>query len=75
MADFFLTKEEVKKLTGYQIVAHQLRILSAFGIKHQIARGRPVVLRSEVERILGSQSPHPSDGQSPTEPNWDALGA
>jgi len=74
MSELFLNAKEIRELTNYQTVTHQLRILSAFGIKYQIARGRPIVLRSEVERILGTKSQTELDGQSLTEPNWDALG-
>lgn len=70
----FLSKEELKQFTGYQIVSCQIRALKAFGVPFAIGiHGRPVVLKSEVERLLGAS--HAAQDQSPTEPNWNALGA
>lgn len=71
----FLTKEELKQFTGYQIVSCQIRALQAFGVPFAVGiHGRPVVLKSEVEKLLGSSSASGSK-DSPKEPDWNALGA
>lgn len=71
----FLSKDELKQFTGYQIVSCQIRALKAFGVPFAIGiHGRPVVLKSEVERLLGSSDEgHTKDHQK--EPDWNALGA
>ena len=71
----FLSKEELREFTGYQIVSCQIRALKAFGVPFAIGmHGRPVVLKSEVERLLGSNDGgHTKD--RPKEPDWNALGA
>ena len=70
----FLSKEELKQLTGYQIVSCQIRALEAFGVPFKIGiHGRPIVLKSEVEKLLGSSNG--SGQQQETMPNWEALGA
>ncbi len=70
----FLSKEELKQFTGYQIVSCQIRALKAFGVPFAIGmHGRPVVLKSEVQRLLSDSTT--TQEQSPKEPNWNALGA
>ncbi|MBU3625688.1 DUF4224 domain-containing protein [Polynucleobacter sp. JS-Safj-400b-B2] len=71
----FLSKEELKQFTGYQIVSCQIRALKAFGVPFAIGlHGRPVVLKSEVERLLGSSDEN-KNREHPKEPDWNALGA
>lgn len=70
----FLSKEEIKQFTGYQIVSCQIRALEAFGVPFIIGiHGRPIVLKSEVEKLLGSSNSSASHKE--TMPNWGALGA
>ena len=68
----FLTKQELIDFTGYKIVGCQIKALNAFGIPFKLGlHGRPVILKSEVEKFLGSSN----QSSSRTEPNWNALGA
>ena len=69
----FLTKQELIAFTGYKVVHCQIRALEAFSIPFAIGiHGRPVVLKSEVEKLLSGKN----DGyQHQSEPNWNALGA
>lgn len=70
----FLSKEELKQFTGYQIVSCQIRALEAYKVPFAIGiHGRPVVLKSEVEKLLGSGNS--KNDSEPTMPNWNALGA
>ena len=70
----FLTRQEIIEFTGYKVIKCQIAALDAFSIPYKIGiHGRPVVLKSEVERLLGSS--HAMQYQAPTEPNWNALGA
>lgn len=66
----FLSKEELKQFTGYQIVSRQIRALEAFGVPFAIGiHGRPVVLKSEVQRLLSK-----NDNRAMSmEPNWSAI--
>ncbi len=71
----FLSKEELREFTGYQIVSCQIRALEAFGVPFKIGiHGRPIILKSEVEKFLGGTG-HAQKTQSETEPNWIVLGA
>lgn len=54
MSDTFLTREEVRELTGR--VRHKLQasVLSLLGIEHKIRPdGTVIVLRAHVEHLLG----------------------
>ena len=71
----FLSKDELREFTGYQIVSCQIRALKAFGVPFAIGiHGRPVVLKSEVERLLGSSNAGKNKDR-PKDPDWNALGA
>ncbi len=71
----FLTKQELIDFTGYKVINCQIRALAAFGVPYKVGlHGRPVVLKSEVEKILGSSSSKCGINEV-TEPNWGALGA
>jgi hypothetical protein len=49
----FLTPEELKTLTGYELAAWQRRWLDSHGYKYErAANGRPVVLRAYAESRL-----------------------
>lgn len=70
----FLSKDELKQFTGYKNVSCQIRALEAYKVPFAIGiHGRPVVLRSVVERFLGDS--HATSNKAPLEPNWPALGA
>lgn len=50
----FLTQEELKELTGFQIPKCQIRVLRENGIKFILGGdGKPRVLTAAVEDILG----------------------
>ena len=70
----FLTKQELIEFTGYKVIHCQIRALEAFRITFIIGiHGRPVVLKSEVEKLLGGGcNDHKFESK---EPNWNALGA
>jgi len=48
----FLTKDEIKELTGYRFKKCQRQALSRMGIEFLVNPrvGNPIVLRSEIER-------------------------
>lgn len=65
----FLSEDEVQDLTGYKRPADQRRWLDRNGIGYLVsARGRPVVLKSELERALGAATK-----ATGTEPDWRHL--
>ena len=54
----FATPDDIQALTGYTQRTAQVRWLTARGYVHDTdARGRPVVLRAEIERHLSPQAP------------------
>ena len=66
----FLTLDEVKYLTGYQSAAHQQKFLRLKNIKCFINNcNQCVVLRSEVERVLGT----PPDSPGEFLPDFEAM--
>lgn len=66
----FLTADELRHLTGYELNAYQRRWLSAHGWKfEQAATGRPVVLRSYAESRLRDQP----DEARPWAPNLAVM--
>jgi hypothetical protein len=70
----FLTRQELIEFTGYKVIRCQIAALNAFHIPYKIGiHGRPVVLKSEVQRLLSDSTT--TQEQSPKEPNWNALGA
>lgn len=70
----FLTRQEIIEFTGYKVIRCQIAALEAFNIPFKIGiHGRPVVLKSEVQRLLSDSTT--TQEQSPKEPNWNALGA
>ena len=53
----FLTREEIKQLTGYRIPSKQIRWLQQEEFKFKVAAdGRPRVLKTEVEFQMGHGS-------------------
>ena len=53
----FMTPDELKTLTGYELPAWQMRWLKSHGYQfEQAASGRPVVLRSHVINKLSGDS-------------------
>jgi hypothetical protein len=53
----FLTREEIKQLTGYKIPSAQIRWLQQEEFKFKVAAdGYPRVLKSEVEFQMGHES-------------------
>jgi hypothetical protein len=53
----FLTREEIKQLTGYRIPSAQIRWLRSEEFKFKVAAdGRPRVLKTEVEFQMGHGS-------------------
>lgn len=70
----FLTRQELIQFTGYKVYRCQIAALKAFGIPYKVGiHGRPVVLKSEVEKLLSDSNA--LESQEHREPNWDALGA
>ncbi len=67
----FLSKEELRTLTGYVRAADQIRWLESNKLPHFVNKGgAPIVLRSAVEVML---APAGHETQAATEPNWAAL--
>lgn len=66
----FLSKEELRTLTGYQRAHDQIKWLKRQEVPHLVsAGGYPIVSRAGLESILNPKAA-PATG---TEPNWDAL--
>lgn len=67
----FLTDTEVAELTGLTRQSAQCHWLERHGIRHLVnAEGKPRVLRSHLERIMGGPAQ-----KAKTQPNFDALKA
>ena len=67
----FLTQEELEELTGRVRKSAQVEALRTMGIMHTIRPdGRPLVLRSHIEAMMGGAS---DKKEKPVEPNWSAL--
>ncbi len=65
----FLNDDELKEVTEYVVRKKQHTQLSKMGIPFEITRtGRPLVLRSKFEEILGGKA-----GKPQQEVNFDAL--
>jgi hypothetical protein len=68
----FLSRDEIKDLTGYVRAADQVRWLKSHRITHLVnAAGIPIVSRATIENVLGL----PGTSSAPSEPNWGALRA
>ncbi len=68
----FLSKDELRELTGRQMPSAQVRALRAMGIEHKVRPdGSVAVLRAHVEQVMGVAQ----DGRisGPAEPNWSAV--
>ncbi len=66
----FATKEDIQTLTGYKYPARQIQWLKAEGFKFKVAAdGRPIVLISEIERLMGSGEPK----KKTVMPNFDCI--
>lgn len=64
----FLTSDELRELTGYQIGHYQARWLDAHGYPFDLTiSGKPRVLRSFIEKRLGLAS---AESLSHTEPDF-----
>jgi hypothetical protein len=65
----FLTREDIKRLTGWIRKTKQAQELNAMGIRFTVtAAGEPKVLQAEVDRVmLGGPV------VKPEEPNFDAI--
>ena len=72
MSDTFLTREEVRELTGRQKYAAQARALRAMGIefRHR-ADGTLAVLRGHIENAMGATSR--KERATEWQPNWSAA--
>jgi len=69
--DTFLTEEELQRLTGYKLAAHQRRWLEERHWKHAQDRlGRPIVARAYCLQQLGIKEDQKSRG---TKPKWSVL--
>lgn len=69
--DTFLTEEELQRLTGYKLAAHQRRWLDERKWKYAQDRlGRPVVATAYCLQQLGIKEGQKSRA---TEPNWSVL--
>lgn len=69
----FLTKEELKELTGRERRDAQVRALRFMGIEHRLRPDASVaVLRSHVEEVLSGNA-NSKTREKRHEPNWDAL--
>jgi hypothetical protein len=68
-AAVILTREEIRKLTGWTRKTKQAQELAAMGIRFTVtAAGEPKVLQAEVDRVmLGGPA------RKQEEPNFDAL--
>lgn len=70
----FLTEEEIKELTHYELRKYQAIALRSMGIEHRIRPdGSLAVLRSHVDKIMGGglDVTHTQE----VEPNWDGINA
>lgn len=68
----FLDKDELISLTGRTRSDAQIRVLRFMGIEHKVRpNGSVAVLRSHVERTLGSEMHEVK--QKDHEPNWAAM--
>ena len=68
----FLSKEDLRTLTGYVRAADQIRWLESNKLPYFVNKGGvPIVLRSAVEVML---APTGNETEAATEPNWAALG-
>jgi len=68
----FLSKEDLRTLTGYVRAADQIRWLESQKLPHFVNKGgTPIVLRSAIEVMLAPVGKEPTVA---TEPNWAALG-
>lgn len=72
--DMFLTREEIKSLTGRTRPSAQIRWLRGNGIETmQRADGMPLVLRAAIVAKMGVASNKRHRGS--IEPNWSPLDA
>jgi len=68
----FLSKLEIKTLTGRKRKDAQARVLRFMGVEHKMRPdGSVAVLRSHVERLLGGVIIN--DQQPEIEPNWSVF--
>lgn len=68
----FLSKEDLRTLTGYVRAADQIRWLESNKLPYFVNKGgAPIVLRSAIEVML---APAGQESGATTEPNWSALG-
>lgn len=57
----FLTRDELRELTGYQLHAYQRHWLTAHGWKFErSATGRPIVLRAYAESRMNDSPAEPA---------------
>lgn len=69
----FLTREELKALTGRTQRPAQVAALRHMGIEHRVRPdGSVAVLRAHVERLLGAEET-PDGKLRKTEPDFDVL--
>jgi Domain of unknown function (DUF4224) len=67
----FLTRDELKALTGYTRAADQIKWLRNNKVAFVVnAAGIPIVSRTAIETMLGA-----GGSSSQAEPNWGALRA
>ena len=67
----FLSRDDIKTLTGYVRAADQIRWLRNNKVAFMVnAAGIPIVSRSAIENMLGN-----GGSSSHAEPNWGALRA
>ena len=71
----FLSKSELAELTDRKLNAHQIHALGTMKIACVVsADGRPKVLRSHVEALLGSNTGAQIDSGA-AQPNWGEMNA
>ena len=72
MSNFFLSKDEVKELTGRIRKDCQVEALRFMGIEHRVRPDSSIaVLRAHVEQSLGLVNS--KQKLKAVEPNWSAL--
>jgi hypothetical protein len=68
----FLSKDDLKTLTGYTHKAKQITHLASLGIPFALdGKGKPVVAISEISSVLSKKTVKSRNKSSG--PNWEAL--
>jgi hypothetical protein len=69
-----LSQDDIRELTGYKKAASQIQWLRQNGIKHLIGcDGKPRVLLSQIESIIGSNTKNTKRRVEPDEQGLDQF--